>query len=148
MRPLLRRAVILLALVCCNLVSADTLRDFSSDGCSLFPDGDFNNRKQWCDCCLEHDIAYWRGGTARQRLDADQNLRACVLRTTGNNVLADMMFAGVRLGGGPIFPNWYRWGYGWNYGRGYAALNPAEAETADALLNRYRAGGKRFACEP
>jgi hypothetical protein len=129
------------------LAHADSLRDFSSDGCSLFPDGDFENRTLWCDCCLEHDIAYWRGGTARQRLEADASLRACVRNRTGNDALADMMFAGVRLGGGPVFPNGYRWGYGWSYGRGYRPLSPAEEETATSLLNQYRAGGKRFACE-
>ncbi len=126
---------------------AKSLKDFSSDGCSLFPDGDFNNRTLWCDCCLEHDIAYWRGGTARQRLQADEQLRACVLTKTQNSTLADMMFAGVRLGGGPIFPNWYRWGYGWDYGRGYGPLSPAELANAAKLEDTYRASGKRFACE-
>ena len=140
--------VVMLAVLSATQSSrADTLREFSSDGCSLFPDGDFSNRKLWCECCLDHDIAYWRGGTAEQRLKADEELRTCVRRKTGNDVLADMMFAGVRLGGGPIFPNWYRWGYGWNYGRGYRALDPAETETAGSLLNRYRASGKGFACE-
>ena len=130
-----------------TLAHADSLRAFTSDGCSLFPDGDFNHRKLWCDCCLEHDIAYWRGGTSEQRLQADRQLHDCVLSKTNNNILADMMFAGVRLGGGPIFPNWYRWGYGWNYGRGYQPLSPLETQTADNLLNQYRASGKRFACE-
>ena len=39
------------------------LSDFSSDGCSLLLDGTFENPELWKECCLKHDIAYWRGGT-------------------------------------------------------------------------------------
>ena len=48
----------------CALAKASDLRDFTSDGCSLFPDGTIGDRIKWCQCCLLHDIAYWRGGTA------------------------------------------------------------------------------------
>lgn len=129
-----------------NAVNAP-LKDFTSDGCSLFPDGDFKDRTLWCDCCLEHDVAYWRGGTAEERLAADEQLRRCVYDKTHNEALADMMFAGVRLGGGPVFPTWYRWGYGWNYGRSYKPLDERERRLADSKLSEYRASGKRFACE-
>lgn len=135
-----------IALAMSTVAGADALKEFTSDGCSLFPDGNFDNRTLWCDCCLEHDIAYWRGGTMQERFAADEKLRACVLRKTRNETLAQMMFAGVRLGGGPIFPNGYRWGYGWNYGRGYTPLSAAESKTADLLQEKYRASGKRFAC--
>lgn len=127
--------------------NAPTLNDFRSDGCSLFPDGDLNDRKRWCDCCLEHDIAYWRGGTRDERSAADERLRECVLRTTGNRVLADTMFAGVRVGGGPVFPTGYCWGYGWKLGRNYTPLDEVERKMADDKLRAYRESGKRFACE-
>jgi hypothetical protein len=46
----------------CTPAEATGLKDFTSDGCSLFPDGTIINRAKWCECCLRHDIAYWRAG--------------------------------------------------------------------------------------
>ena len=71
------------------------------------------------------------------RLQADEDLRVCVQERTGNRVLAKVMFEGVRVGGHPVFPNWYRWGYGWDYGRGYAKLNKQELRAAADKLERY-----------
>jgi len=105
---------------------AAALSDFTTDGCSLFPDGTIADRTLWCDCCLQHDIAYWQGGTEAQRLQADEQLKTCVAAKTHDPVLAQTMFLGVRAGGQPVFPNWYRWGYGWPYGRGYTALSAEE----------------------
>lgn len=31
----------------------------------------------------------------------------------------------------------FRWGYGWNYGRGYKTMTPAEAAIADEKLDTY-----------
>ncbi len=58
-----------------------------------------------------------------------------------NQWLAVMMYNADRLGGAPHFPSWYRWGYGWNYGRGYEPLTEEEKETAGLLLDQYRNGG-------
>ena len=102
---------------------ASTLRPFASDGCSLFPDGTLKDRTRWCDCCLSHDMAYWQGGTAKERKEADKALRDCVLKRTDDKQLAETMYLGVRSGGAPVFPTWYRWGYGWPYGRGYTPLS-------------------------
>jgi len=113
------------------------LRSFYSDGCSLFPDGKLGDRRLWCDCCFAHDIAYWRGGTEEDRKRADEGLRACVFGRTGDAKLATLMYDGVRLGGSPVFPNWYRWAYGWPYGRTYEPLTAAEAEQASAKLADY-----------
>ncbi len=86
------------------------LRPFRSDGCSLWPDGNYYG------CCVEHDRAYHAGGTRAQRLAADLELRRCVA-ARGHPILAKIMFRGVRLGGGPWLPNLrpfsrFRWGYG------------------------------------
>ena len=56
--------LLIIAISLFSMVSASAaeLRDFTSDGCSLFPDGDIKDRALWCDCCLAHDISYWRGG--------------------------------------------------------------------------------------
>ena len=54
------------------------LADFSSDGCSLFVDGTFENPELWKECCLTHDIAYWKGGTEEDRHEADLAFKARV----------------------------------------------------------------------
>jgi hypothetical protein len=122
----------------CTAFAAD-LQDFMSDGCSLFPDGSLQDRSQWCDCCLKHDIAYWQGGTKKDRLRADKELRDCVMKRTGSKALATMMYDGVRAGGHPAFPTWYRWGYGWKYGKGYRALSEQEKQQTRARLDAYYA---------
>ncbi len=117
--------------------TSDTLNDFTSDGCSLFPDRSLIENSDWCECCLEHDIAYWQGGTKAQRLKADRKLRDCVLARTGNKALAEAMYQGVRLGGSPYFYNWYRWGYGWSYKRKYQRLTLEEQRMASDKLFQY-----------
>ncbi len=115
------------------------LAAFTSDGCSLFPDGTVQEGQKWCDCCLQHDMAYWRGGTEEERLKADEALRDCVVEKTRDTALADTMYLAVRAGGHPAFPTWYRWAYGWSYGRAYKPLTDPEKERAHALLDDYRA---------
>ncbi len=124
-----------LFLSACN--KSTGLADFSSDGCSLFPDRSLIDTKDWCECCFEHDIAYWQGGTEAQRLAADEQLRDCVLAKTGDPILAEAMFQGVRFGGSPYFENWYRWGYGWNDGRKYQALTLEEQRMVTEKLVGY-----------
>ena len=75
------------------------------------------------------------GGTTEERRNADYALQACVLERTGNKTLAEMMYKGVRAGGHPAFPAWYRWGYGWRYGRGYAPLTQQEKQQIAARLD-------------
>jgi len=127
-----------------SAASASVLHDFKSDGCSLFPDGNLEHRGLWCDCCFAHDIAYWQGGTQEERKQADETLRDCVLDRTHNKALAVLMYDGVRTGGHPVFPTWYRWAYGWSYGRGYKALTEDEQrqsrEKLDEYFKKYPAG--------
>jgi hypothetical protein len=103
-----------------NCASQTTLKDFSSDGCSLFPDKDYSTQSKnisWCDCCVLHDIAYWKGGAPGLRKTADSALSQCILTKTGDSTLAQIMYLGVRAGGKTIVPTWYSWGYGWSFGR-------------------------------
>jgi hypothetical protein len=95
---------------------------FTTDGCSgmmswlwwtLFGEG-----PPWEGCCIAHDRAYWMGGTAEQRRVADRQLRECVA-AKGYPFVGWIMEKGVRLGGGPLWPIHYRWGYGWRWPRGY-----------------------------
>lgn len=119
---------------------------FSSNGCSRFPDRAPIGNADWCHCCLAHDLAYWRGGSAEERLSADASLRSCVEQATGNTALAQTMYAGVRAGGSPVFNTPYRWGYGWPYGRNYAPLTTAERTASATLQAEYLARNPALAC--
>jgi hypothetical protein len=81
---------------------------FTSDGCSLWFDGD------WVECCVVHDLAYWRGGTREERQKADRELEQCVA-DRGYTATAKIMYAWVRVGGVWWLPTCFRWGYGWAY---------------------------------
>ncbi|HAX18562.1 MAG TPA: hypothetical protein DCY00_08240 [Actinobacteria bacterium] len=84
------------------------LKNFKSDGCSCFPDGN------WIECCIKHDIYYWMGGTRQERLEADRELRKCVSEK-GYKITGFLMYYGVRAGGVWWLPTSFRWGFGWEY---------------------------------
>lgn len=138
-------AILLLALLSA-CASTKVMLPFSTDGCSLFPDRSLVSKSDWCNCCVAHDIAYWRGGTAEERLKADQGLKSCVFAASGSAELADLMFAGVRTGGGPYFFTPYRWGYGWSFGRLYQPLSATEEAQASSLLTKYIATNPALVC--
>ena len=141
--------LVCIGIAACCLVSCSAeseLKPFSSDGCSLFPDSSLISGDDWCSCCFDHDLQYWRGGTREERDEADRALQRCVEDRTGNATLATAMYEGVRLGGSPYFYNWYRWGYGWGIERKYQALSEAETSAADTLLDEYFAGAPASVC--
>jgi len=53
---------------------AAELKPFTTDGCSAFPDGTPAHRDLWLNCCIQHDLAYWKGGTHTERLNADRRV--------------------------------------------------------------------------
>lgn len=110
------------------------LLPFTTDGCSSFPDGiPLKDGKKWLHCCVRHDLDYWRGGTALQRLAADRALRRCVAET-GEEALAEAMYLGVRAGGRENSPMSWRWGYGWLLDHGYRPLfAPEERQVQEKL---------------
>lgn len=119
--------------------SPNTLRPFSTDGCSIYPDRSVATGQDWCACCVAHDRAYWRGGSEAERLRADEALRACVQERTDDPARAATMFRGVRIGGSAWWPTPFRWAYGWGYGRYYRPLDQAESAEADRLEALYEA---------
>ena len=121
------RAIAGLSLLFAASRSCADITPFTSDGCSAFPDGTLDQNELWLECCVQHDLAYWRGGTRDERLAADEALQACVA-AVGQPEIAQLMLAGVRVGGTPYLPTKFRWGYGWPFFRGYKVL------TADELL--------------
>lgn len=109
-------------------LAADELQPFASDGCSAFPDGTPTRPHLWCGCCVAHDLAYWQGGTAEQKRQADDALQRCVKAAADSETLASLMELGVRVGGQPQLPSTFRWGYGWPARHGYFDLSPADRE--------------------
>lgn len=109
-----------------SFAQANELHDFTSDGCSKSPDGvPMYEPEVFLDCCIKHDVAYWQGGTAIDRLHADQDLRSCI-EERGYPEVAKTYYYAVRFGGSPLFNTSYRWGYGWKQDRGYAPLSREE----------------------
>ena len=86
---------------------------FRFDGCSWWPDGSSR------ECCQRHDYAYWCGGSRERRKEADAELRRCVAEKTGSDAYGWLMEAGVRVGGHPVVPLYFRWGYGHGYSGSY-----------------------------
>ena len=105
--------------------TSSSLKPFTTDGCSSFPDGTLSQQSLWVNCCIRHDLAYWKGGTETERYNADKELESCVANV-GKPEIAKIMLAGVRVGGSPIFNTPFRWGYGWPYRGKYAALTKAD----------------------
>lgn len=106
-----------------SLPAGIALRPFTSDGCSMAPDGLADDR--WVHCCIEHDIQYWAGGTKEEKLASDNQLRSCIAQQ-GHPDIAEIFFQSVRTFGSPWLQTTYRWGYGWNKIRGYSPLTEAE----------------------
>jgi hypothetical protein len=79
--------------------------EYVSDKCSMFFDCNYG------DCCVEHDKAYFFGGTKKERRAADAELYRCV-KSRGHGFIAKMMWVGVRIGGVGFLPTPFRWGFG------------------------------------
>lgn len=97
-----------------NSNSPKTDHPFTTDGCSMFPDG------SWVHCCTIHDKAYWVGGSNSDRIEADFELKKCVSNTGPEarwEALGWTMYVGVRFGGVGWIPTPFRWGYGWKFPR-------------------------------
>lgn len=128
------------------------LEPFKSDGCSLFPDGNFmetskSEQNLWCGCCFRHDMSYWQGGSSGERLSADMEFKKCIKDSTGSEELASLMFGGVRAGGSSLYPTWYRWGYGWPYGKEDKELTTDEREAVSIRLLEYYQKDRPYICE-
>ncbi|WP_075187978.1 hypothetical protein [Teredinibacter haidensis] len=130
---MIRTVLFLVGFLFASSCLSATLKPFTSDGCSSFPDGTLKQKKLWLHCCKTHDLAYWRGGSYTERKQADEQLQQCVV-TAGEKEIAILMLAGVRVGGSPFWPTRYRWGYGWSYPRFYGELTEDELAMVGALL--------------
>ena len=96
---------------------------FKSDGCSMFPDGNYR------DCCVEHDRAYFAGGPLKQRRAADKELFRCVRAKGNGKFLASLIYVGVRVGGVSFLPTPFRWGFGHKFPRKEPVRSQAKKPT-------------------
>ena len=131
------RLIYLLIIFVPGIGIADELKPFTTDGCSVFPDGTVNQQSLWVNCCIRHDLAYWKGGSYEDKRAADQSLSSCVAEV-GEPEIAKIMLAGVRVGGSAYFPTSYRWGYGWSYPRGYQALGNDEKQQVKERIRLFK----------
>lgn len=133
----MRNKLLFLFLLFPSMVMGEEIKPFTTDGCSSFPDGNIEQQSLWVNCCIRHDLAYWKGGTFEEKLQADKSLESCVT-AVGEPEIAAIMLAGVRVGGSAFFPTSYRWGYGWPYPRGYKSLSIEEKTEAKKKLEMFK----------
>jgi hypothetical protein len=101
---------------------------FSSDGCTLSPDGTMREPEKWKECCVAHDLSLWGGGTKSERKLADLALKSC-LEVKANKLIAQIYWIGVRLGNlSPWKIPTKRWGNAWGENAGYRNLSHDEIE--------------------
>lgn len=72
----------------------------------------------WNGACVEHDRFYWQGGSAADRRWADTGLLIAVAQN-GHPLFAILMWLAIRVGGHPLLPLPWRWGYGFKFPRRY-----------------------------
>ena len=131
----MRALASLLVLAFAGCTSPSGLQPFTTDGCTLFPNGTLAHKDLWLDCCIKHDYKYWMGGTEAERAKADIELQKCVA-AVGEPKTAELMLRGVRAGGTPYLPTGFRWGYGWTYFRGYKPLTDGEKKLIEESRRR------------
>jgi hypothetical protein len=127
-------------LISFELFATQTLYPFQSDGCSRFPDGTASEPTKWLHCCIAHDLLYWQGGDQTDRKNADINLKKCIAGL-GHKVTADLVYKGVRFGGGAFISKSFRnvfncrlgWGNGWEIARGYRKLSREEIRQLESM---------------
>lgn len=107
--------------------SVPEIREFKSNGCSLFPDGEYFG------CCYVHDFAYWAGGTFDERRTADRLMRNCIMDVSKGKSRALFMWSMARIFGFPDLPTGFRWGHGWPFAHrtNYSPLSDGERDQVD-----------------
>lgn len=110
------------------------LKPFSTDGCTLFINGPSDRPNLWRDCCVEHDLRYWFGGSKDDRDSTDLRLKACVEKVAGAN-WAKIIYVGVKTGHLSPIKNKTQWNWGWKEKREYGPLSTDEVSTVKIALD-------------
>lgn len=98
---------------------------FTTDGCSGGLSWLWRNLYRtpppWEALCIEHDRLYWSGGSREKRREVDLWFwRQLMLHPDVPGLWATAIWLAVRIGGYPLLPLPWRWGYGWRWPRGYS----------------------------
>ena len=92
-----------------SMTERNVPNEFTTDACTMFPnkiDG-----IDLTDICIEHDMAYWAGGTEEQRRMADIKMRKAV--SEKSKFLGEIMYFLSRITGNAKCPFPQKWGYGY-----------------------------------
>ena len=101
------------------------LKPFKSDYCTMFFEGTWRRPGLWKDCCFDHDLRYWFGGTKSNQKKSDYVLKKCVRKKAGS-FWANIIYLGVRAGHFSPVKNKHKWGWGWKNSIGFRSLNEQE----------------------
>lgn len=115
--------------------STNTLKSFSTDGCTLFVDGTPKRPGLWTHCCEEHDLRYWFGGSQADMDKTDLRLQACVKEVAGST-WARIIYTGVRAGHNSPVKNKTQWSWGWSHERPNISLDSTESQYVIEELRR------------
>lgn len=117
-----------------NSAGAEIPPEYKSDGCTLFPDGNYR------DCCVRHDREYFQGGSCRDRRRSDDRLYRCVRSKKGwyNKIVAPVMWIGVRIGGVSFLPTPFRWGFGKSWRKNFQKKKRSEKKKSDRKNRKNR----------
>ena len=94
----------------------------------MSPDGTIEKPLAFLSCCIEHDIAYWQGGSSKLRKKADKKFYSC-MKEVAAKPIAYSYYKAVRVNGGPYQLAPFRWAYGWPVGMGYRDLNDEQNQS-------------------
>jgi hypothetical protein len=109
------------------------LAEFKTDYCTFFPEGTMSKPRLWEDCCLQHDLVYWAGGTSEMQDLSDIELRKCVTKKS-SRFYGNLMYRGVRLGHYSPIKSKTRWGHGWGDKRSFQKLTRYEKTIIRKML--------------
>lgn len=88
------------------------LKSFETDGCTMFLDGTRKEPGLWRNCCVDHDLRFWFGGSQEDMDAADLRLKSCVDKVAGAT-WANLIYTGVRTGHHSPIKNKTQWSWGW-----------------------------------
>ncbi len=129
--------IVLSMIILSSFAQAQEVKTFTSDFCTGYPEGTLNHPNLWRDCCIEHDLYLWAGGTQRDHDQTDLNLMSCV-KKVGAPINADIIFWGIKLGNlSPIKLQDKKWSNAWITPRGLKALSFEEIDMLQQSLDSH-----------
>jgi hypothetical protein len=123
---------VILFLISLSAFSSE-LKPFYTDLCTFFPEGTRLEPKLWEECCVQHDLVYWAGGSKDQQNLSDKELKQCVTNKAGK-MWGNLMYRGVRMGHLSPIKSEMKWGHGWGDDRSFKTLDSEETDTIKILL--------------